>query len=154
MRILGLDLGTSTGWAFNTGEQIVFGRWNLQPSRHEDSGMRWLKFRNSLNGLRNAELIVYEEVARHKGAAAAHIYGGLVATLQSWCKENSIRYTSVPVGTVKKYATGKGNAAKETMIQAANSKLGHIVGSPLLSLSDHDIADALWILNWAMQEYK
>jgi Holliday junction resolvasome RuvABC endonuclease subunit len=83
--------------------------------------------------------VYYEEVAAHKGTAAAHIYGGLVATLQSFCEERNIPYCGVPVGTIKRYATGKGNANKEAMIAAAQVKHGY--------LGDNDNeADALHLL--------
>ncbi len=119
--------------------------------------MRWIKLRNSLDELygyaqgRFLDLIVYEEVAAHKGTVAAHIYGGLVAILQSWCKEHDIRYTGVPVGTIKKHATGKGNAGKDTMIARANEAF-KFLQKPLEEKAD-DIADALWILDWAVKEY-
>jgi len=154
MRILALDLGTTTGWAFSADGSTDYGLWNLQPSRHEDAGMRWFKLRNSLNelfGNGDLDLVVYEEVAAHKGTAAAHIYGGLVAHLQYWCSEHNIRYTGVPVGTIKKHATGKGNSGKQAMIDAANKKFAFL--QEPLGEKDDDIADALWILDWAIQEY-
>lgn len=148
MKILALDIGTTTGWAFNIGEQVFYGKWDLKPSRHEGAGMRWIKLRNSLDKIIGSNLVVYEEVAAHKGTAAAHIYGGLIAIVQSWCDEKKVNYTSVPVGTIKKHATGKGNAGKKQMIEAANAKF-----KLKLSERDHDIADAMWILDWALEEF-
>ena len=46
----------------------------------------------------------------------------------------------IPVGTIKKHATGKGNASKEMMIEAARKKLGY-------KDDDDNEADALWILD-------
>jgi len=152
-------LGTTTGWAGNSGDSInhiYYGKIDLKPSRHEDAGMRWVKLRMSLLRLTKGpspfDLIVYEEIAAHKGTAAAHIYGGLVAHVQLWCKENDIRYTGVPVGTIKKHATGKGNAGKMQMVKAANDKFDFVVEP--LGEKDHDIADALHLLDYAMHEYK
>ena len=50
---------------------------------------------------------------------AAHVYGGLMATLTAWCEHHSIAYEGIPVGTIKKFATGRGNAGKPEMIDAA-----------------------------------
>jgi len=58
------------------------------------------------------DVIYYEEVRKHIGTDAAHIYGGFKATLSTWCEENNTSYEGVPVGTLKKHATGKGNAKK------------------------------------------
>jgi Holliday junction resolvasome RuvABC endonuclease subunit len=48
----------------------------------------------------------------------------------------------VPVGTIKKHATGKGNAGKHDVI-AAMRAMGHPV-------ADDNEADALALLHWAI----
>ena len=63
-------------------------------------------------------------------------------TLTAWCEHHSIPYQGVPVGTIKKHATGKGNAGKDEVI-AAMRALGHAV-------TDDNEADALAILHWAI----
>ncbi len=47
---------------------------------------------------------------------------GRVATLTAWAELRGIPYEGVPVGTIKRHATGKGNAAKEAMIAAARAR--------------------------------
>ena len=91
-------------------------------------------------GLQNA--LLFEEVRRHVGTDAAHLYGGFLATLTSWCEQQGIAYQGVPVGTIKKHATGKGNAGKAEVI-AAMRVLGHPV-------TDDNEADALALLHWAI----
>lgn len=153
MRILALDLGTTTGWACsNPGLQTTYGKWELAPKKHEDSGMRLVKFQSSLDQFKTLDLIVYEEVSFRQHGSAAIIYGQLLGALMLWAKARGIRYTGVPVGTIKKHATGGGKANKLTMIKAANDKFDFVV-EPLKD-SDHDIADALHLLDYAMQEYK
>ena len=49
---------------------------------------------------------------RHAGTDAAHVYGGLLATLTAWCEQNTDPYQGVPVGTIKRLIAGKGNADK------------------------------------------
>ncbi|GAB4112596.1 MAG: hypothetical protein Fur0019_19060 [Tibeticola sp.] len=51
----------------------------------------------------------------------------------------------VPVGTIKKHATGRGNAGKDQVIIAVRSR-GH---APV----DDNEADALALLHWAIQDH-
>lgn len=147
MKILALDLGTTTGWALHDGV-ISSGTWNLRTDRYSGGGMRYLRFKQQLQGILTAvgkiDAIYFEEVRRHVGTDAAHVYGGLMAHLTAWCEENGIPYQGVPVGTIKKHATGKGNASKADMIQAARQK-GH-------APKDDNEADALALLYWVMEQ--
>lgn len=120
MRILGIDPGTSCGWAvLDNGDRIASGVWDLKPRRHEGGGMRYLRFRRYLTQvLDGVEAVSYEEVRRHRGVDAAHVYGGILGQLTAVCESRSIPYRGIPVGTIKKLATGKGNASKEMMVEA------------------------------------
>lgn len=125
--ILALDLGTTTGWAMRPrGQQVAHGFVTLRPQRCEGGGMRYLRFKRWLTGLKglttDIQAVYFEEVRRHVGVDAAHVYGGLMATLTSWCEHNGIPYQGAPVGTIKKHATGKGNAGKEEVMAAMRSK--------------------------------
>lgn len=120
--ILALDLGTTTGWCVGTAGTHVSGIWNLKPGRFDGGGMRFVKFRSRLNELRKAHVfdaIYFEEVRRHAGTDAAHVYGGLMAILTEWCESELIPYEGVPVGEIKKGFTGKGNADKAAMVAEA-----------------------------------
>lgn len=147
--LLALDLGTRTGWAIGHAAHVMgsgeedFGK----RSRYEGGGMRFLRFSTWLDRIHQArpfDQVVFEEVRGHKGVDAAHIYGGLLATLSSWCEHRSIPYLGVPVGEIKRHATGKGNSGKELVI-AAMVKRGHAT----LTAKDDNEADALAILYWA-----
>ncbi|MBF0308110.1 MAG: hypothetical protein HQL56_01090 [Magnetococcales bacterium] len=148
MAILALDLGTNTGWAIRHSDgSIVSGTNKFAPGRFEGGGMSFLRFRAWLNGVAEAgkiDRVTFEEVRRHIGTTAAHVYGGFLATLSAWCEERGIPYQGVPVGTIKLHATGKGNAGKDLMIEAMQAK-GHAPG-------DDNEADALAILYWAMEQ--
>jgi Holliday junction resolvasome RuvABC endonuclease subunit len=144
--ILALDLGTSTGWALRTPDgAIASGTQSFRPQRFEGGGMRYLRFRRWISELQESfpelQALYFEEVRRHAGVDAAHVYGGLLATLSAWCEHHNVPYQGVPVGTIKKHATGKGNASKAEMI-AAMRRRGH-------SPADDNEADALAILHWA-----
>lgn len=148
MRILGIDPGTSCGWAIWTEEAgiIAAGTWDLSPRRHEGGGMRFVRLRRHLEELLSSGklLIAYEEVRRHLGTDAAHIYGGIVATVQSCCEESGRPYMAIPVATVKKVATGAGNAKKEAMVEAATDRWPHVLDQ-VKDSEKNDAADACWI---------
>ena len=145
--ILTLDLGTTTGWALRSQNgPTAHGFVSFKSQRFEGGGMRYLRFKHWLAELKvmtgEINAVYFEEVRRHVGVDAAHVYGGLMATLTTWCEHHRIPYQGVPVGTIKKHATGKGNAGKAEVI-AAMRALGHPV-------TDDNEADALAILHWAL----
>ena len=147
--ILALDLGTTTGWALRpTGGPIAHGWISLKGGRYEGGGMRYLRFSRWLHEIYGTagdiNAVYFEEVRRHASTDAAHVYGGLMATLTAWCESRNIPYQGVPVGTIKKHATGKGNAGKDDML-AAMQALGHPV-------TDDNEADALALLHWALEQ--
>jgi Holliday junction resolvasome RuvABC endonuclease subunit len=144
--ILALDLGTQTGWAVSLAGLIISGSETFKPQRFEGGGMRYLRFRKWLTEIKQSgdgiDTVYFEEVRRHIGVDAAHAYGGFMATLTSWCEHHAIPYQGVPVGTIKKHATGKGNASKTEMIAAAILR-GH-------TPTDDNEADALALLYFAV----
>jgi crossover junction endodeoxyribonuclease RuvC len=142
--IVGIDPATACGWALLTdgGARVASGVWDLKSRRHEGGGMRFLRARRMLIELldgREIRAVGYEEVRRHVGTSAAHVYGGLVAVITSVCEERGIPYQGQPVGTVKKMATGKGNASKADMVRAAAARFGGY------DSGDDNEADALFI---------
>lgn len=121
MTLLALDLGTKTGYAVGTPGAIVSSTQHNERGRFDGGGMRFLRFRRWLNDLHHTTRfgeVVFEEVRGHEGTDAAHVYGGLLAVLTAWCEEKQIPYTGIPVGTIKRFATGKGNASKTDVIAA------------------------------------
>ena len=157
--ILALDLGTTTGWALRSANgPVAHGFVSFKSQRFEGGGMRYLRFGRwladmlTLSGSQTGSqtnltcigAVYFEEVRRHLGVDAAHVYGGLLATLTAWCERHQIPYQGVPVGTIKRQATGKGNAGKAEVI-AAMKALGHPV-------TDDNEADALALLHWALAQ--
>jgi hypothetical protein len=125
--ILALDLATTTGWALrSTNGQIISGTVSFRPSRYDGGGMRYLRFRAWLDSMAadaaGIGVVHYEEIRRHLSTDAAHVHGGLLATLTSGCEQRSIAYQGVPVGTIKRHITGKGNADKQAMIDAVRAR--------------------------------
>ena len=147
--ILSLDLGTKTGWALRSADgSITSGTESFKPGRFEGGGMRYLRFKRWLNEFlpEAVSAVYFEEVRRHLGVDAAHAYGGFLATLTAWCEQNRIPYQGVGVGTIKKSATGRGNAGKPEMI-AAMRRLGHLP-------DDDNEADALALLYCVVEASK
>ncbi len=146
--ILALDLGTTTGWALRGNDgHITGGSESFRPQRFEGGGMRYLRFKRWLTEIKQSfegiDCLVFEEVRRHVGVDAAHAYGGFLATLTTWCEHHQIPYQGIPVGTIKKHATGKGNASKDEMVAAVRAR-GH-------QPADDNEADALALLHWAIE---
>ena len=149
--IIALDLGTTTGWATvvppPVSPALISGTISFKPKRFEGGGMRYLRFRQWLVELFDSTLnpvVFFEEVRRHAGTDAAHVYGGFMAVLTAFCEARSIAYEGIPVGTIKKHATGKGNANKAAMLAAAQARGWHP--------EDDNEADAQWLADWALSE--
>ena len=150
--LLALDLGTCTGWALQERSgRICSGSQPFRPQRYEGGGMRFLRFQRWLTELSQAstsveqpliDQVVFEEVRRHAGVDAAHVYGGFFGQLSCFCEHHRIPYQGVPVGTIKRHITGRGNASKAEVIAAVRN-LGHC---PV----DDNEADALALLHWAI----
>lgn len=139
MRLLGIDPGTKCGYAILDGYRFTSGVWDLAGRQHEGGGMRYLRLEAYLNAVGNVDAIAYEEVRHHIGTAAAHVYGGIIAVITASCERRSIPYKGIPVGTVKKLATGHGNAKKEDMMAAAAERW------PSETMQDDNEADARFI---------
>ena len=147
MAMLALDLGTKTGWALRLADRTVTsGTVEFKNDRWQGGGMRFLRFKQWLTEVKQMagglDAVFVEEVRRHAGVDAAHAYGGFLAHVTAWCEHHAIPYEAVPVGTIKRHATGKGNANKDAMIEAAR-KRG-------FDPADDNEADALGLLDWAM----
>lgn len=147
-RVLALDLGCKTGWAYWNDGVVTSGTWK-HTQTHEHWDTRYLQLEICVDLLHESdgiEHVYYEHVVAHKGSYAAQIYGGFKGALVSWCFQQSIRAHPVPVGTIKKFATGKGNAKKPQMIEAAKKFC------PFQKVLDDNQADALCILAYALKE--
>lgn len=154
---LALDLATTTGWALRSGLGLTSGTWDLagKGALHKT---RWLNLWDRLTALGSAhdiETVVYEEVMAHHRPArmvggkrhapganihAAHLFGSFKETVLGWAEMNGACVVGIPVATIKRVATDRGNANKAAMLAAAQSRW------PDQRVETHDQADALWIL--------
>ena len=144
MVVLGLDLGTTTGWAVWDDGVRASGMWLLKPPRGAAFGYHFREFGVLVRGVvvhDEVGLVAYEDVKAHAGTLAAHVYGGFLAILEVACGDLGVRALGVGVGSVKKYATGKGNADKELMVLAARRRWPEWKREKY----DHNESDARWI---------
>ena len=127
LRILALDTATKTGWALIENHKVVeSGVQDFSKRRGESNGIMFLRFRKWLNQLCatwEPELIVYEQ-AHFRGGAATEIGVGLQTRVQEMAAVLGVESSSCHTGTLKKWATGVGNASKTQMIMAAAKHLG------------------------------
>lgn len=147
MTILAIDPGTNLGWATRLQGKLHFGVQEFRLARDESPGMRWLRLDKWLQEMQQLTggigLIVHER-PHHRGGAATAILEGIVAGLQRFASEVGAEITAVPSGTLKRHATGKGNADKRSMTETAFKRFV-TNGIPL----DDNEADALWILDYS-----
>jgi hypothetical protein len=145
--ILALDLGQTTGWAVRARDGVItHGTVQFRPGRHEGGGMPYLRFRAWLQGLDETvdgiDCVFFEKVRGHRGTTAAQVFGGFLAHLTAWAETDKTPYEGVPVG--KRQVTGKGKADKDVVIAAVRA-LG-------FEPADHNEADALALLHWALAQ--
>lgn len=145
MTVLALDLGTTTGWAIQYEDgRIESGYVSFKPKKNDGYGVRYIKFQKWLEiefgGI--VDKVCFEMVRGHTGVNASHIYGGWLAYLSAWCEINRVQLDFVEVKTLKKFATGNGNAGKPEMIAAAQ-----VAG---FDVTDDNQADAIHLLRYAI----
>jgi Holliday junction resolvasome RuvABC endonuclease subunit len=147
MKILALDLGTTMGWAtdihgsFDTGVNV------FDVKRGESPGMRYLRFNGWLaqfapDGWR-PDLIVYEQT-HNRGGAATEVAAGFATRVQEFCARQRIEHAAVHSATLKKFATGKGNADKPAMVAAVARRWKAVI--------DDNEADAIALFHYALAE--
>jgi Holliday junction resolvasome RuvABC endonuclease subunit len=83
-----------------------------------------------------ADLVVMEDLPTH--AHGAGITGMVQGVIRLMCLRASVPYALIPPATLKKYATGKGNATKADMRMELYRRTGQDV-------RDDNQADAAWL---------
>jgi len=161
MRTIAIDQATKTGWASWDGTHTASGVQDFKLKRGESPGMRYIRFEAWLReicDLVRPGLLVYEE-PHHRGGAATEVAYGLVGIIKKEAATRKIEHTSVHTATLKKWATGKGNASKEEMVAAANdwpAREGLIYEGTekLYHVEDDNEADASLMLAYAREQFE
>jgi Holliday junction resolvasome RuvABC endonuclease subunit len=154
VKILAIDLGTHTGVARNFGPPPWATTWHLATAkevtawgrsrlvRRCDPRIERLR-RNLDSPLVKPDLVVFEDVEFSTYTKQTQLWASFRTVI--WVAfGNRIVIDCVPVTTLKKFATGNGNADKAQM-KSAMFKQYPDTASDL----DDNAIDALWILKWA-----
>lgn len=176
MKILTLDLGTKCGYAHGSKESGLLdcGTWllatpkqiteqgKLRGDRRLDRRIPTLYERlNLLHFNQRFGYVFFEDVEFSTTTMQTQLWSSLRAVVWLWAAVNNLIIDCVPVGTLKKFATGHGGATKELMAKYlltgenpkffldSKSKLVQfqsLVGPKVL---DDNAVDAVHLFNWA-----
>lgn len=156
MDVLGIDLGTNTGYCYNHGGQITCGTWTLATSKEVSA---WGKTRqrrtgdpridrlcDKIDNLGYFDIVAFEDVQFGSSTYQTQLWASLRASV--WlCARAGVAIECVPVGTLKKFATGHGGATKEAMLKAMKRDNPEFF-TPNFPLDDNAI-DAYFVWKWA-----
>ena len=146
MKILALDPATKTGWAHSNGKSGV---WDFTIKKDESPGIRLLKFRNKLkdvNKFYGIDLVAYETPRGFGHWNALSLHSKFAGIIEEFCAEFDILCKGYVATAIKMHATLNGRASKEEMVSRAEFKFGKVI--------DDNHADALWILDLAVKDFK
>jgi len=171
---VGLDFGNQLGYAYceydpeNLTEVTpCCGIWNLSPGEWDTGATRMVRLRQFLN-IMQPDVIFYEDPrfnppAEMRGMPAAKIIGRAIAggrwliaihaTVVTWAEERGIPAHNFKTAAIKKHATGKGNANKQAMVDAANEKWGFEIDLDAEKGADNEV-DAAFALDLGMEVYR
>lgn len=146
-RVCGVDLSlTSTGLACTAGLETVTSHGH----KGDDLASRGARLRSLrtavIDWCRTADLVVIEAPAFSRVQGSSHDRSGLW-----WLIVSRLASLGIPVAEVAptgraKYATGKGNADKETVLLAAVKRF------PMYEISNNNEADALVLLAMGLDQ--
>jgi crossover junction endodeoxyribonuclease RuvC len=153
MRILAIDLGTKTGWALWEDGVTTSGTWVLAKAKEITElrakdldrccDFRASRLRQHILSV-NPNWIYFEDVQFATSLLQVQLWSSLRAMV--WLSANeTARVKAVDVGTLKKFATGKGNADKPHMLEAAILK-----GFKSIGADDNEV-DAWHLLQYALK---
>lgn len=173
MRVLGIDLGTSTGfavsvngvlgqcgtWVLSKPKEIAYNR-KLRMHRRLDPRIPalWGKIAQ-LNQENPLDYIIWEDVEFCSTSYQCQLWASFRTVAWIFAFQNGIQPDCVPVGTLKKFATGSGSGDKAAMAVALSKsdsrfKLvgGVIQDSLTLDFLTDDAVDAIWLAKWAREK--
>jgi hypothetical protein len=154
MNVLALDCGEHTGYATLIDGSIRSGVEHWKHRTNESVGMKYLRFDawiREIDRIGRFDLIVYEKPHGLQGNAVESMNGyitgihRMIAEEVGITREKPKEYQAVSPGTIKKFATGKGNAGKSEIKTWFHDKTGNY------AIDDNE-ADALALLYYAMNE--
>lgn len=168
MNILGLDLGTNTGYAFNNGNRFECGTvllatpaevklWGKDRSRRR-CDPRVLRLHTRLVILQDKhkfDRVVFEDVQFGSTTYQTQLWSSFRTAV--WLSFPSEIIECVPVATLKLFATGYGGATKDGMAAALvrhhspqfRQRGSKVIFGPDEKVLDDNAVDAVWLHRWA-----
>lgn len=118
--ILGLDLGSTTGWSL----PHRHGEFEFTGSREEKIFTLYNRLLEEFQG-EDVSAIIYERPF-NRGLAATRMGWGMAGAVEIYSQEIQVGCVDMPPGTFKKWFTGNGHANKDDMIETARSLGYHL----------------------------
>lgn len=173
---VGLDLGTRCGFSYAVCR--ADGVWDFRPwqtgyfdlssGRYESGNIGFLRLRMFLDVLKPVA-IFYEDVKFTPGetltkfsasrvmarcATSSELLSAFRQTMLLWAEDNRAYSMGYPIQTIKRWATGKGNANKRDMVHACNTRFGTDFGiEDCEQTGADDAADAVFVLSCGLEDY-
>ena len=139
-QILGLDLSLTSSGVAVIGDNLL-SAWAFKPKGTGLNRMRQARAEFAY-WAREAELVVIEGPSYGSQAGGRqsghHERAGLWWMVYDRLDRDGVHVAVVPPATLKRYATGKGNASKDAMLVAAAKRFADWTGG-------NDEADAAWL---------
>ena len=170
MKILALDLGTSTGFAAVIPGAHQVGTWLLSPDAElrASRSMRWdrrldIRARNlwlRLNEINEwaggFDWILFEDVRFGKSLAQVQLWSSFRGIVWAFAAHHHIQIDCLETGKLKIFATHSGAADKPAMARALVARWpekyilenGCVKRTKCGTLLDDNAIDALWLLAW------
>jgi len=145
-KIIGIDLSlTSTGvCTYNEGVYNTFAiKTKLKGHLRYDHILSTIQ--EVLSDLEPEIAFIEGASYNSKSSSLDWIYGLSMLVRHNLCYRLGIPYKLIPPATLKKWATGKGNATKEKMIETCNENYG-----TSFTLKDNDMCDAYLLVRWGL----
>lgn len=136
MHIIAFDIATKTGWCES---EEVHGVWDFKLQRDESPGMKLIRFRAKIRELfdkSKPDCVGFERPAGRNTSSIIH-ESRMIGILEEECTLRGIPYKGYSSSEIKRLATGKGNASKKDVLDAALKIHPEI--------EDDNEADAYWL---------